>query len=163
MHLSQDDAPVVRDLKNGLLVMYLVDKADRFEYVQGRHLREAGVDRASLDLIAMENLRRFARGRLRLQSAENTRAVFLDGNFEASILLLDDVWDGWTYLTPNGVIVAVPARDILVFADARCDAGIADLRKLVARVTAGGDHLIATSLYRREGVEWVVCEYEGKP
>lgn len=155
LHLSADDSPVIRNLNNGLLVMYLVDKGDRYEYVQGRDLRESGAELQALDLIATQNLREYTRGRMRLQSRRNVNIVLLDGNLESSTLVLDEVWDGWTNLAPNGFVVAVPARDALAFSDARCAAGVTLLRDIVSRVTAAGDHLISTSLYRRCGTEWV--------
>ena len=36
--LSENDSPVVRDLGNGLLVVYVVDSGQSFQYVQNRHL-----------------------------------------------------------------------------------------------------------------------------
>lgn len=65
--VSFDDAPVVRDIGNELLVTYVVDKPTVFEFVQNRHLRECGVSAQKLHEIAIENLANFARANLRIQ------------------------------------------------------------------------------------------------
>ena len=81
--------------------------------------------------------------------------MFMDGHFEASLMLLDDLWDeALASYAPNGFIVALPARDVLAFCDAKSDAGIAQLHDMVKRITAKGDHPISQNLYRRQSGTW---------
>jgi hypothetical protein len=82
-------------------------------------------------------------------------AVFLDGNFEASLLLLDDLWDKELSKFVEGhFTAALPARDVLAFSDSASVDGIIELKKIVARVV-NGDHLLSSSLYHRDGHKWV--------
>ena len=75
--------------------------------------------------------------------------IFLGGNFEASLLLIDDLWDRQlAHLAPNDFVAAVPTRDVLAVCDANSEAGIDELRQIVLRAE-GGDHPLATTLYRR--------------
>ena len=154
--LSENDSPVVRDLGNGLLVVYVVDSGQSFQYVQNRHLSEAGMTHDALHATAMSNFLKFISERTRMQPHGNIFAMFLDGNFEASLLLVDQLWDqSLTQFVQAGFVTAVPARDVLAFADAHSSAGIAELRGLVARLFPNGDHLISQDLYRRESSQWV--------
>ena len=41
--LSHDDSPVLRNLGNGLLVAYIVDAGQSFEYIQNSHLSKADI------------------------------------------------------------------------------------------------------------------------
>jgi hypothetical protein len=76
-------------------------------------------------------------------------AVLFGGNFEASLVLIDPLWDEHlAHLAPNGYVIAIPNRDILAFCDARCLAGIETLRGMI-EIAQGGDHPITTTLYRR--------------
>lgn len=150
-----DDAPVVRDLGNGLLVLYVVDEGPVFTFVQRRHLREAGMDDDTLHRTALANLHLFLAERTQLQPYGPIFGLFLDGNFEASLLLVDVLWDkALSSYAPNGVVAAVPARDVLAFTDAANADGIAQLRAMIGRLFPGGDHLISQDLYRRVDGRW---------
>jgi uncharacterized protein YtpQ (UPF0354 family) len=56
VELPEHDEPVLTDLSNGLLVAYLVDQGDHFEYVQRRHLADANLTEAALHQNAVNNL-----------------------------------------------------------------------------------------------------------
>jgi uncharacterized protein YtpQ (UPF0354 family) len=154
--LGADDSPVIRDLGNGLLVLYVVDAGRSFEFVQHRHLSPAAMDPEGLHAAAMANFIAFIAERTRLQAHGAIFALFLDGNFEASLLLVDSLWDeSLAEYAPGGFVVAAPARDVLAFAEAGSASGIDELRGLVSRVFPGGDHLIASDLYHRRASRWV--------
>jgi uncharacterized protein YtpQ (UPF0354 family) len=149
-------SPVMRELGHGLLIFYLVDVGDSFEYVQYRHLDEAGLDGDALHTAALLNFRAFSADRGRIQTFGNIFTLFLDNNFEASYLLADWLWERVSAkYTPNGPVVAVPARDMLCFADAANAQGIQELREVIARVFPHGDHLISERLFHREAGAWV--------
>ena len=156
MELSHEDSPVLRDLGNGLVVAYLVDEGEGFAYVQYRDLQAAGVSEIELHRAAIANLSDLAATHLKVQPYGQIFAVFMEGNFEASVLLLDDVWDrALKDYTPRGVVVACPARDVLAFGDAGSEEALSELRGVVRRLRdAGGDHLLTFSLYRRESGQW---------
>ena len=152
--VSEAEAPVLRDLKNGLIVSYLVDEKDSFSYVQNRHLSEANLSPEQLHAFGCSNLAAIARQKLRIQEYGAVYAVFLDGNFEASLILLDELWDAQLAQVVTGnFAVAIPARDILAFCDSSSLEGIAELKGIVAR-TSGGDHLLTSSLYERQRSRW---------
>lgn len=48
MEVSELDAPVITSLNNGLLVGYLIDQGEYFQYVQQRHLADARMTEAAL-------------------------------------------------------------------------------------------------------------------
>jgi uncharacterized protein YtpQ (UPF0354 family) len=148
--LSELDAPVITDLRNGLLVAYLVDQGGHFRYVQGRHLADANLTKAALHQSAINNLATLLRDNgAKVQPYGEVFAVFFGGNFEASLILIDALWDEHLAdLAPNGHIIAIPNRDILAFCDAKSAAGLEELRQIVQRAK-GGDHPITSTLYRR--------------
>jgi len=79
-------------------------------------------------------------------------AVSLDGNFDASLILLDELWNGpLAHFVESGFVAAVPSRDVLAFCDRDSDAGRNELRGVISRVMSGGDRLIAERLYARSG------------
>jgi uncharacterized protein YtpQ (UPF0354 family) len=156
--LSGPDAPVMRDLGGGLLVAYVVDEGDHFAYTQGRHLAAEGRDEDELHAIGLVNLTRLAADSLRVAPYPPGEmfAVLMGGHFEASMILLDDLWDrAFRQFVQGDYVVALPARDLLAFADASSEAGVQDLRALIARAQASGaDHPLTDRLYRRAGGRW---------
>ena len=154
--LPHSEQPMVRDLGNGLLVCYVVDDDENLVFVQHAQLESSGLDGDALHAIALENLAAGADGRISLQPYGAVHALFFDGNLEASLILLDDLWEHTLreHVT-NGFAVAVPARDILAFCDVQSAEGLAELGNIIARVQSGGDHLISAQIYRREGSSWV--------
>jgi len=114
-NLGQDDSPVIRDLGNGLLVLYVVDTGHSLAFVQNRHLSDEGIKEDELHAVALNNFLSFLAEKTRLQPDGSIFALFLDGNFEASLLLVDQLWDeSLATYAPSGFVVAVPARDVLV-------------------------------------------------
>ena len=90
MELSSGDTPVMRDVGNGLLVAYLVDDGDSFAYIQYRDFDRDHVTENELHDIGINNLLALtAQADLRVAPHGNILAAFLDGNFEASLLLVD--------------------------------------------------------------------------
>jgi hypothetical protein len=153
---SFEDSPVLRKFVPGLLAAYLVDDGDCFSYIQGRDLRETGIGEDQLHIQAVANLARFADGKLRLQRSGAVWALLLDGNLEASLLMLDGIWDGSLREYASSPIVALPARDVIAFCDASSVEGITELRAVIDRVWPSGDHLLSRELYCRQERAWHV-------
>ncbi len=152
--LSGDDEPVVAEFGCGLLETFLVDEGDCFTFVQHRHLRAVGWTPAQLREAAIRNLENFDEGRLRSHQAGPTWALILDGNFEASLLALDELWDNaLREYAPQGPVAAVPCRDVLAFCDVDSSEGIAELHRVIARV-GSNRYPIASQPLRRLAGRW---------
>src|SRR5205085_7822220 len=92
LSLSGDDAPVLRPFASGLLTAYLFDEGDSFSYLQVRDLREAGIGEEALHRQAVVNLAALAEGNVTVEEFGPIWTVSLEGNYEASLLLIDDLW-----------------------------------------------------------------------
>jgi uncharacterized protein YtpQ (UPF0354 family) len=168
MAIPESEHPVLKPWSDDLVVAYLVDQGDHFEYVQQRHLASLNVEpnlsdtslqtaSKGLHEMGLINLAHVASQKLRVANYGAIRAVFLDGHFEASLLLLDDLWNKtFAAEAPNGAVAAVPSRDVLAFCDAKSEQGLQELQALVDRVwAANGDHLLTRTLYQRVNDGWV--------
>ncbi len=160
LEVSLDDSPVLRSLNDKLVVSYVADQCDKFQFIQNRDLSSDGIDAEGLHKIGVANLERRASHGIRVYPDPN-RTVFgvvLDGNFEASLILLDSLWeDSFRQFVSGQYAIAVPARDILAFCDVSSAAGLHELRQVINRLkTAGADHRLADNLFVRTGNEWVV-------
>ena len=152
-----DQLPVIRCSKGEFGVLYAVDEGEGFTFITGQDLKTEGVGIEDVHRMGLRNLAAKIEGDrgLSLRPHGAFHALILDGNFEASLPLVDGLWDGpLRQYAPNGFVLAVPARDICAFCDTHSREGIAELEALVKRVTAGGDHLLTEQLLTRENGIW---------
>lgn len=152
-----DQAPVVRASK-GFGVFYAVDEGRHFAYVTQGELRASDMTAEQLHQTGLRNLAALVKGDqpgLSLHGDGPARGLAMGGHFEASLVLLDALWDGpLKPRIPNGAVVAIPARDVCAFCDADSAEGIAQLRLLVQSVTQDGDHLLSDTLFVRRNGSW---------
>lgn len=142
------DAPVTRYFSQRLLVSYVIDEPGALMFVRERDVR-TDADRDELHARALENLRRYtAKKRLRFEARGATHHARLDGQHDASLLLLDELWDA-----PTGVqhhegelVAAVPSRSTLVFTGTATACGLDELRAHQKRTS-----LSAELFVRRDG------------
>ncbi len=81
---------------------------------------------------------------------EDGFVVLFDGNFDASLILVDALWDrALADFAPNGFVAALPHKNALAFCDSRTPTGPQQLRRFIE--DAGiADHPITTTLYYRD-------------
>jgi len=153
--LNSGNAPVTRQLQSGLVVCYVVDANGRLEFIQERHLAEEQVSAEDLHATGMANLASRTASGIQVRDQGHWQGLLFDGNFEASLILLDSLWEeSLKDKVSTGFVVCIPSRDILAFCDRDSVEGIRSLRQVVDRVWEGGDHLLTRTLYVREGKTW---------
>lgn len=152
---TADDEPVLKDIGHGLLVGYIVDMGTHFSYVQHRHLISSGLTRDELHEKAIQNLASLAEIDAEVQQYDNIYVVLMGGNFEASLILLNEFWSEWyCQLAVNNFVAAFPARDILAFTDSSNELGIGELKELCSRCTTDIDHQLTTQLFSYVSGSW---------
>jgi uncharacterized protein YtpQ (UPF0354 family) len=149
--LPTADAPVLTDLGNGLSVGYVVDQGEYFQYIQRRNLWAACMAQVELHRSAVANLATMLNDRNALVHAwDDAFAVVFDGNFEASLILVDGLWDkALAHFAPNGFLAALPSKNVLVFCDMDTPMGPQELRRIIEDA-GSSDRPIATTLYYRD-------------
>jgi hypothetical protein len=138
-----------------LWVQYAVESKQVFTTVTPDELSGLGLDLASARALALENLRR------RLPPAHFTGhlGVYMltlpgeGGHFEASLLLLDEVWARAAPLVKGDVVAALPGRDLLLFTGTDDVEGLKKVRSVAADALEKGlEHPLTQQLIvRREG------------
>jgi uncharacterized protein YtpQ (UPF0354 family) len=155
--LPYDQTIACRPYAEGLIVSYVVDTGKSYTYIQNLHLEEDGIDLEQLHTVGIENLMNVAAKRdLRVQPHQNIFAVLMGGDFEASLLMVDQLWESsFRQFVEGEYAAAVPARDILAFCDSGSSDGIAELHQLISRITPGGDHLLSSRVFVRKPSAWI--------
>jgi hypothetical protein len=123
---GQADAPILRIFSKSLIVHYVIDEPGALVYVRERDVCEALRD--DLHQCAIDNLRRrTAARRIRYEARGATQHAKWDGQYDAALLLLDELWDH----RGDGLVAAVPARNRLLFAETK--SGLEELRSQTSK------------------------------
>ncbi len=159
VELPSAATPVTEPFAGGLLVTYVLDLPDRYEFVAPRHCAEMGLAPGELRMQAVVNLR-MRRRSIELHWYPDAKAVALTlgGDLEAGLILDDGIMNRLASEVGGDLVVTVPARDILVATGTAHADGLAKLRWVADRIWEGTDHLLTRDLLVRRDGEWSVFE-----
>lgn len=159
--LSGQDEPIIERLAGDLLVMYAFDLPGRFEFVARRHCEALGLEAGALRPLSVRNLVK-RRRKPQIKRTDRVVMLILDGDLEASLLLVDMLWAQLAPQIPGDLIAAVPTRDTLAVTGTGLDGGVAVLNHAVREVwesPRGNRKLLLTpSLLIRQGTSWQLLE-----
>ena len=147
---------VAEPLTGDLVVVYAFDLDNHFGPVRPHDLRRLELDPSRLRAIAIANLR----ARLPPLQRNGRSGVWMlinpgsGGVYEASLLLLDDVWTALADDVKGDLVVAVPARDLLFVTGSSDAAGIERVKAMTADAFARQDNAISSGLYVRRDGAW---------
>jgi uncharacterized protein YtpQ (UPF0354 family) len=156
--LTKAESPVERRLVADLLVFYAFDAESHYEIVSYRDLEQLGVTAEELHHRALQNLRRL---KLDVRAHKGDRIIMLTagGNYEATLILLPEIWASVSQMVSGGLIAAVPARDVLYFTGDSDRENLADMRRWTSKALEEVDKPLSRAFIRWTGTDWV--EYSG--
>ncbi|WP_188150504.1 DUF1444 family protein [Teredinibacter waterburyi] len=155
MELDKEDALYCLDYSDDFSVFFLCDCGDHYTVMQEKHFKDSNLSADELFAIGIRNLRAVAE---KINITQNEGLLYFSGSgdFEASLLLVSEIWSDWLVeYCPNGYVAAIPARDILVVSDKRDESGIEKLISIIGSIWPDGDHLLSNGLYHQSGQKWV--------
>jgi uncharacterized protein YtpQ (UPF0354 family) len=149
------DLPITEQLAGGLLVAYVFDMPGMFRYLSAGTCSLLHLTIGDLRPLAVRNLTR-RRARPQIKAAPTGAMLVLDSDLEASLLLVDHLWEQIGTQLPGDLIAAVPSRDTLFVASSQEPGGTAALTRAVDAVwRKSEDRLLLTrSLLIRDGKSW---------
>jgi len=163
---TEGSAPVMRATQGVFGVSYLIDQGDHYAHANVDELRGSGLTLDALHMVGVKNLARLVNGKPGLQVLPQADGVFglvMGGQFEASLVLVDALWDeALRKHYKTAPVVTMPARDMLAFCDEGSAAGIEGLRAMAERIRTGGEGFMTDKLYVRKEGRWQELQ-AGKP
>lgn len=141
--------PFVGDLR----VFYAFDHPSSFSYVTSSSLDDLRLDATALRGIATENFE--ARGWAPELQGDGVWFLEFDGNFEATFLLNDAMWDGFDEQLGTILMLAL-ARDLVIFTDADIEGAEEEMRKIAAENFDQVSYPLSALLYEWTEDGWKV-------
>jgi uncharacterized protein YtpQ (UPF0354 family) len=152
---------VYEDLNSELVILYARDSPKNITYLSVEQLDSAGIDRSTLRSLACANLKRLLPGIER--HGENGIYMFMAGGaYEASLLLLDSIWNDPGLKVDGEPVVAIPARDLLFVTGSRNKQGLQTLRKWVAEASRTSTYRLTSELFVRRDGQFQVFDGKSK-
>ncbi len=149
---AADEVQVFEELNEELVIVYAEDTPRNVRYFSAKDLAKAGVERSKLRALAITNLRRVL-PKIEPHHGPVYSMLTADGNYEASLLLFEELWVRSDFKVDGDIVVAIPSRDVLLITGSRNAEGVARLREICDQITSEGTYTISDQLFvYRKGV-----------
>ncbi|MDJ0911769.1 MAG: DUF1444 family protein [Woeseiaceae bacterium] len=149
--LNRDDPTVNEPLVADLSVLYVLDFPDRVQFLMESNLAELDLDLEEIRALAVSNLSAKSDDYI-VHTMEQIYFLELDGMYESSALLLDEFWTDVESNIGAEPVVAIPTRDIVIFAPANDPLGIELVRMVAEQIEEDTGYPVSkTLLIRRDG------------
>jgi uncharacterized protein YtpQ (UPF0354 family) len=113
IQLSHEQSPVSHPFAADMVVMYAIDRPRHLEYVSNQVASASGLTVDRLRDLAVRNLASRLDNVQLHDCGEGVYGISAGGTFEASLLLMDDIWHNLAGYVPGEPLAAVPSRDLL--------------------------------------------------
>ena len=154
MHGKEGQDKVYEDLNDDLVVVYAIDTPSNIAYLNPDELERLDVSREDLRVLAVRNLRGLLPG-IEVHRGDLVNMITADGNYEASLLLFADLWERERGKLRGDPVAAVPARDLLLFADSANADAVAQLRQLASKMRAEATYALTDRLFVLRDGNWL--------
>jgi uncharacterized protein YtpQ (UPF0354 family) len=148
-------------LIDDLNIFYAFDFPAHFVYVSAGDCKTLEIAPGALRELSVRNLTKRRTKPEILRPSDAAVMLRLDGDIEASLLLVDHLWPQLARGLAGETVVAVPSRDVLVASGTQVTGGIETLRHAVNRRWDNPDarnQLLTRSLLVRRHNSWQVFE-----
>lgn len=117
-------------LNEDLVVLYAFDSEASIRFASSEDIESLGVSDKALQVRAVDNLLASLPD-IGREGDAGLSLVVADGNYEASLLLYDELWSRDVFRVVGDIVVFVPARDVLLVTGSEDAAGLARARALI--------------------------------
>ncbi len=147
-------------LNDELVVIYVQDNQRSVRLLDRKSILSLGLQPELLRKHAVANLGRRLTG---VQTRENKGLYLfeLDGFYEASLMLIDDIWQSPALKVDGEIVVALPARDVLMVTGSN-NKNIDFMRATAAKVARQSAYPISPKLFLRRKGGWQILPVENE-
>lgn len=154
---QEDKGPgggLTEPLNDSLVVLYAENGPKTIRFLRMKTLKKAGVEKEGLRQLSVKNLMRLL-PKIELAGSNGMYGVIADGNYEASLLLVDSFWTKDRFDVQGDFVVAIPNRNMLLVTGSENAAGIKKVRALAAKSCAESSYPLTPKLFVRRNDKWV--------
>jgi uncharacterized protein YtpQ (UPF0354 family) len=137
---------VFDDFNEQLVIVYAEDTPATIRYLTPKILQESGFAKRQLRDLAVANLRQLLR-EPEVRIGPLVSLISVGGDYEASLLLFDNLWSSGQIKVDGEIVVAVPSRELLLFTGSRNAEGLAKLQELATQAVRESPYSLNDTLF----------------
>ncbi len=141
--------PLFDELNSELVIVYAEDTDNKTRYLGFSEI--TGFEQGKLRALAVDNLMRLTPRIEMRQLAEGAFMITSHADYGASLILVDSIWSGSQIKVNGDVVVAVPAKDVILATGSRDGTNLKAMRGLAQDFAKGSGGLIDTLFVYRKG------------
>jgi Protein of unknown function (DUF1444) len=145
--------PATERLVADLSIVYAFDQPHSLQIMTETERAALRITPGELRALAVRNLRRLV-PEIRHEESGAAHMLLAGGNFEASLLLFDDLWARLAADVPGDLVACAAARDMMLYTGSAISGGIEVLRQLASRILTEGGYTLSGTLLRWTGLGW---------
>lgn len=156
IEFAMEDEPIMKNWLGNLAIFYVVDMGDSFSLIQTKDLTDYWtIER--IHEVSLNNLQRDIEYKF-TKTNFGGHGLIAGGSHEAGSLCLTDIWDWCAENINDNLIVAVPAKDMVMMAPENDNDKIEKLKEMVTDLFENGDRLLTKQLFKfdREKSSWTI-------
>ncbi len=147
---------VIKNICDDLNCLYVYDTESGLEIIQENELKVLNISADELHEIALTNYMQLVSEQLNTQTNGEAFWFILDGNLEAGLVLVDEIWDQVEEHFKEEIVICVPARDVILATGKSKTNMIADFSEKAKQILIQGDHPLSKNWFIRENKQWNV-------
>ena len=142
----RDASPIYKDWLGNLKIFYAIDQGDSVSLIMQEELPE-GYSVQDIHKISSQNLENNIEYHFNKLNFEGGYGLLADGDYEASSIILDNIWNWISDELEDDIIVGIPTKDLVMMTPLSDTNGIINLASAISDVFEDGDHLLSKSLF----------------
>lgn len=140
-----------------LIILYAEDTEYGISYFDRKKLEEAGIAEEELFGLATENLAGLL-PEINRNGEDGLYMLVAGGNYEASLILFNNIWTPENMPVNGDIVITIPARDMLLVTGSNDEEGLQKIRDLSQKTMAEGSYTLLPDLFVWDGERFVSFE-----
>lgn len=133
-----------------LIIAYAEDTENNIRYLTSGDTASLSINKDSLRSIAARNLDRLL-PKIERQGENGLYMLTAGGNYETSIILLNNIMTKETLPVDGDFVIAIPTRDLLLVTGSNDKTGISKLKEIIKKSYEKGSYQVSEHLYKWNG------------
>jgi len=154
---AKGEERLYEDLNEELVIVYAEDRDGGVAYPFAKAFEELGVDRKEVRALACENLKNLL-PELQRVGEDGYYILTADGTYEASLLLLENLWKPEKLEVKGEIVVAIPARDTLFVTGTEEKEALAKVKLAAKKIAGESAYRLTPTLFVFRGGKFVRFE-----